>query len=78
MDRILARVNNDTCLADLDDIIVFVKTWKHRERLKRVFLRVHQSDIKVNPLKCRLALDRVPFLGHIVSWDGVSPGPALI
>lgn len=38
-------------------------------------LQVQLSDLMMNPRKCHLARDRVVFLGHVVSRDGLWEDP---
>ncbi|KAI5087003.1 hypothetical protein C0J45_24445, partial [Silurus meridionalis] len=43
--------------------------------LKNVFSRIQCAGLRLNPLKCHLARDRVVFLGHVVSRKGLQPDP---
>ena len=63
----------------LDDIIIFLKTPReHIERLRRVFQRIHEAGLKLKPKKCEFFKTRIPFLGHIVSRDGIECNPKQI
>ena len=71
MDNVLSGLSWEVCLYYLDDIIVFSKGWrKHRERLRMVFLRLREANLRLGPHKCTLAKKSVTFLGYHVSEDG--------
>ena len=60
----------------LDDCIFFSKTAEeHIERLQQVFERFRSANLKINPTKCEFFPTRVPFLGHIISKDGMEADP---
>ena len=76
MDSVLAGLHWQSALVYLDDIIVFGRSFEEKmTRLREVFLRLRQSQLKLNPKKCALFRTEVPFLGHIVSADGVKTDP---
>ncbi|KAK3749114.1 hypothetical protein QZH41_019410 [Actinostola sp. cb2023] len=76
MDSVLSGLQFDTCLVYLDDIVIFSKTFdEHIGHLRQVFSRLRESGLKVKPSKCYLLRDSVPFLGHIISKDGVATDP---
>ena len=63
-------------LAYLDDVIILGKNvTDHMERLRRVFERFREHNLKVKPKKCELFQTKVPFLGRIVSQEGISVDP---
>ena len=65
-----------TLLVYLDDIIVFGKTFEEElQRLEEVFRRMRRANPMLSPKKCLLLRSEVPFLGHIVSRDGVRTDP---
>ena len=79
MDLVMAGLNFKACLVYLDDIIVFsVTVDQHLGRVAEVFKRLRTANLKVKPSKCKLMQDRVEFLGHIVSADGVATDPTKI
>jgi hypothetical protein len=64
------------CLIYLDDVIIFSRTYEqHVERLKQVFTRIREAGLKLVPKKCRLFNERVVYVGHQVSREGVAPDP---
>ena len=64
------------CQIYLDDVIVVSKTYsEHIDRLKQVFNRFRQAGMKLSPQKCHLFRDKVRYVGHIVSSDGIATDP---
>jgi len=60
----------------LHDIITFSKTFEeHLERLDRVLTRLAQHGLKIKSQKCTFLSDRVSYLGHVVSAEGVETDP---
>ena len=60
----------------VDDLIVFSPTWEeHLIHIREVFNRLAKAGLKVNLSKCTFAKPEVPFLGHIVSKDGIKMNP---
>ena len=63
-------------IAYLDDVIVLGKDVAiHLERLRKVFTRFRRYNLKLKPKKCQLFQIKVPFLGRIVSKEGVQVDP---
>ena len=61
----------------LDDIIVLGRTFKeHLCSLRAVFDQIRSANLKLKPRKCILCRQRVDFLGHIVSKEGIATDPA--
>ena len=67
------------CLIYLDDIIIFGPTFDvHIIRLKNVFARLQQKNLKIKLSKCKFRLAAVKFLKHIVTADGIGVDPEKI
>ncbi|RUS72498.1 hypothetical protein EGW08_019752 [Elysia chlorotica] len=63
-------------LVYLDDILVYASTVEeHIARLDAVFIRLKELGIRLNPDKCRLVQQRTPFLGHILTSNGLETDP---
>lgn len=76
MGLVLAGLTWESCLAYLDDVMVFGRTFdEHLERLQSVFERFRGAGLKLKPKKCRLCRREVTFLGHVVKQDGVAADP---
>ena len=67
------------CLIYLDDIIIFSLTFEeHMERLQAVFERLQEHNLKLKSSKCELFKERVSYMGHVVSEEGIHTDPAKI
>jgi len=79
MEFVLAGLQWQKCLVYLDDVIVYGRDFdEHLERLAEVFRRFRQAGLKLKPSKCCFLRPRVPYLGHVISAEGVSTDPAKI
>ncbi|KAI8507260.1 hypothetical protein Bbelb_146400 [Branchiostoma belcheri] len=76
MELLLAGLDWRSCLAYLDDIILFSRTFEdHLAVLEEVLSRFRSANLKLNADKCKFAQPEVNFLGHVVSRHGVQPDP---
>jgi len=72
----LAGLTWEICLAYLDDLIIFSRTFEqHMERLQLVFDRLVAAGLKLKPRKCALFQRKVKFLRSIVSGKGIELDP---
>ena len=63
----------------LDDILVYGQSFsEHMSNLRKVFERIREIGVRLNPEKCRIGHDEVVFLGHTVSGEGISTDPGKI
>ena len=68
-----------TCVPYLDDCIIFSTTpMEHLSRLRQVFQRFQQANLKINPSKYTFFQTKVQILGHIASKDGFQVDPEKI
>ena len=44
----------------------------HCEHLTEIFDRFRQAKLRLNPTKCKFALSKILYLGHVLSKDGIS------
>ncbi len=76
MENCMGDLHLRECLIYLDDIIIFSNTFEqHLERLEAVFKRLSDNGLKLKPSKCELFRDKVKYLGHIVSVNGIETDP---
>lgn len=74
MDLILRDLLYNTCLVYLDDIIVYSTSLEeHIEKLRNVFQRLREHNLKVQPLKSEFLKKHVEYLGHELTPNGVTP-----
>ena len=61
----------------IDDLICFTETLEeHEQLLKKVMSRLRKANLTINVDKCEFLKDKVKYLGHIVSKEGVMVDPA--
>ena len=79
MEKVLSGLPWEVCLLYLDDIIVHGRQFREAiQRLRTVLQRLRDAGLKLSPKKCVLLQRSVPFLGHVVSDQGVSTDPKKI
>ena len=77
MQNCLGELNLTYALIYLDNVIVFSQTEvEHLHRLRVVFSRFLEHRLKLKPSKCHFLQDKITFLGHEISVDGMRPGMA--
>ena len=76
IERMLRGLQPDRCLAYLDDIISFGSTWDDAVmNLQMIFDRLRIANLRLKPRKCNLFQEKVVFLGHIVTPEGIHCDP---
>ena len=60
----------------LDDVIVFSRTLDdHLHHLSLVIDRLAKAGLKLKPSKCHFICQKVQYLGHLLTPDGIRPNP---
>ena len=63
----------------IDDILIYSQNESdHEEHLKIVLSRLREHKRYAKFSKCEFWLSKVPFLGHILSRDGISVDPSKV
>ena len=63
----------------IDDILIYSENEAdHAEHLRIVFSRLREHKLYAKFSKCEFWLSKVPFLGHILSRDGISIDPSKV
>lgn len=63
----------------LDDIVIVGDTQEeHDERFSKVLSILQKRNVKLNKSKCVISAKEVPYLGYILSGDGIRPDPKKI
>lgn len=79
MTTAMSGLNGEQCLIYLDDLIVFGRTLEqHNRNLINIFERLKQVNLKLNPLKCNFLQEKLIYLGHYISSEGIKPDPSKI
>ncbi|KMQ83734.1 gag pol polyprotein [Lasius niger] len=64
----------DFCVCYLDDILkASVDEKEHAKHLYTVFTRLKQFGMTINLSKCLFGKEEIPFLGYLVSKQGIKP-----
>ena len=76
MEDCLGDLNLKICFIYLDDLIIFSRTFEeHVDRLQQVFRCLRDNNLKLSPKKCSFFMEKVKYVGHIVSRAGIEPDP---
>ena len=63
----------------IDDILIFsVNAEEHAEHLRVVLSRLQEHKLYAKFSKCEFWLKKVPFLGHVLSDEGISVDPSKV
>lgn len=76
MEECLGDYNMTICVIYLDDLIIFADTFEeHLDRLDKVLTRLKECELKLSPEKCFFIQEKVKFLGHVISKEGIETNP---
>ena len=61
----------------INDILVLSKDCftKHIEQMRIIFGRLRAASIKLNAPKCSFGLKEIPYLGYVITREGIKPDP---
>jgi hypothetical protein len=63
----------------IDDILIYSKSDSdHEEHLRLVLQKLRDNQLYAKYSKCEFWIDEVPFLGHIISNEGISVDPGKV
>lgn len=66
----------DFCYAYIDDILIAsTSKEEHEEHLRKLFQRLNDYGLIINPAKCVFGMEQVKFLGYLVTKEGTKPLP---
>ena len=76
MNRVFSPYLDRFVIVFIDDILVYSRGEKEHVKHLRIILRtLEKSQLFAKFSKCEFWLDRVGFLGHVISAEGVSVDP---
>jgi hypothetical protein len=76
MQKVLIGLEGTRCFAYLDDIIVYASNLlEHEKKLREIFERLREHNLKLQPHKCQFLRKEVIYLGHVITEDGIKPDP---
>ena len=59
-----------------DDILIYGKDQAEPDdNLRKVLKRARECGLKLNKKKCRFHMTELPYIGHILTSEGVKPDP---
>lgn len=74
MDNILKGLQGLHCMVYLDDVIVFSSSLdEHLQKLRNIFDRFRQTNLKIQLDKSEFLRKEVIYLGHTITKDGLKP-----
>ena len=63
----------------LDDVIIFGKSFEEMLlNLEKIFYRLREANLKINPKKCVFFNKKIKYLGHIISAKSIVTNPKKI
>jgi hypothetical protein len=63
----------------IDDILVYLKSTKeHEEHLRVMLQRLRDHQLYAKFIKCEFWINKVPFLGHVISSEGIDVDPSKV
>ena len=79
MAQVLQGINFKYALVYVDDILIHSTTFEeHLVHLQNVFNRLNEANLKLQPKKCQFAAEKVEYLGHYFSKQGIEVNPSKI
>lgn len=79
LNSILTGLQGSRCFVYIDDVVIFASSLEdHMDKISEVFDRFRDSNLKLNPEKCKFLQKEVLYLGHKCSLRGVEPDERII
>jgi hypothetical protein len=79
MNKVFMKYLDRFVVVFIDDILIHSKSERdHEEHLRLVLPKLRDNQLYAKFSKCEFWIDKVPFLGHIISNGGISVDPAKI
>ena len=79
LDILLAQIKWEACLVYLDDVITYGAIFRLMLKwLRMIFTLCRSANLRLKPSKCFFGYDKIAYLGHLVSGNGVEVDPEKI
>ena len=76
MNRVFGLYLDKFVIVFIDDILVYSSSKEeHAKHLRIVLQTLKEHQLYAKFIKCQFWLDRVAFLGHVISTEGISVDP---
>jgi hypothetical protein len=79
MNKVFMEYLDRFVMVFFDDILIYSKSDSdHEENMRLVLQKLRDNQLYAKYSKCEFWIDKVPFLGHIISNGGISVDPAKV
>lgn len=83
MSQVLSGLNQlegpDFVAIYIDDVLIFSRSLEdHLKHLELVLERLQSAGLKLQPTKCHFMCEKVEYLGHLITPQGLQPNPSRI
>ena len=76
MDFVLGKLKWSIAVVYLDGVVIFSENFEdHLDHIELVFQALRKAGLKLKPSKCRFGDDKLLYLGHIITPNGVKVNP---
>jgi len=76
---IMAGLVGNTVFLYLDDLLIVSNdVTDHEVKLRKVFQRLSEAGLTINPKKCSFFREQIEYLGHTINSDGISPNSSKV
>ena len=76
LDRVITPDMAPSAFSYLDEIVISTKTIaEHMDALRKVFQKLYEAELRLNPEKCQFFRSELRYLGHIVNENGLHTNP---
>ena len=77
INKILAGLKGMNLQVFIDDVCIATDNWpEHLKMLAKVFKAIIDSNMKIKPDKCLFGAEKITFLGHEISKEGIRRDPS--
>ncbi|CAD6230785.1 GSCOCG00012199001-RA-CDS [Cotesia congregata] len=79
MDSMLSGLKGTELFIYIDDLVIYGKNLaEHGVRVQRLFNRLREAGLTLQPEKCKFLCPEVDYLGHVITKEGIPPDPKKI
>ncbi|PNF38366.1 hypothetical protein B7P43_G08976, partial [Cryptotermes secundus] len=79
MMNVLSELIGEKSLVYMDDVLIAAETLReHNFKLRAVFKKLREFNLKIEPDKCEFLKEELNYLGHVVTSAGVRPNDSKV